>query len=310
MVLADGRRQRDCLPRKQPPAQGGPTARFPWSRSASSTPRWVNCWPAISGSEQGRRHHRTGRTLGHGPPGTFMKAAHKGFIWRCWCPSMSCWPRPTCWRGRPDYPDHPAAVHRWSWLTSTPWWSNPCAAWCRKHRPSAASTSTTRPAAARRFSEVDQLTVSMGCTSKDTLSSFLDVQPLGETQFDALIKRVMDATPSPSVRPWVASPICWTTTAAALEPGTGARRPKQEPDELGIEPLAHDAQPAAWLQGPASGGAALPRPSASIRRAIRKTAVRPWTARACILIAAVCTTARGDAKYGVPVLLQRDSGET
>lgn len=158
--------------------------------------------------------------------------------------------------------------------------------------------------------EVDQLAVSMS-SMKETLSSFLDIAASlsAETHFDALIKRVMDATVSISEAQGGLLYLL-DNDSGRLEPqGLVLDGQSRSLAELGIQPLAHDAPSLpAWLQGPASGGASIATSIGFDQAGKFQGLLSAMDSPRLHLIAAGLHNRQGDT-VGVLVLLQRDTGE-
>ncbi|WP_417703507.1 HD domain-containing phosphohydrolase [Pseudomonas sp.] len=158
--------------------------------------------------------------------------------------------------------------------------------------------------------EVDQLAVSMS-SMKDTLSSFLDIAASlsAETQFDALIKRVMDATVSISAAQGGLLYLL-DNDSGRLEPhGLAIDGQSRSLAELGIQGLAHDDPILpAWLQRPASGGESIATSIGFDQAGKFQGLLSAMDSPRLHLIAAGLHNRQGDT-VGVLVLLQRDTGE-
>jgi len=158
--------------------------------------------------------------------------------------------------------------------------------------------------------EVDQLAVSMG-RMKDTLSSFLDIAASlsAETHFDALIKRVMDATVSISAAQGGLLYLL-DNDSVRLEPqGLVIDGQSRSLDELGIHGLAHDDPTLpTWLQRPASGGDSVATSIGFDQAGKFQGLLSAMDSPRLHLIAAGLHNRQGDT-VGVLVLLQRDTGE-
>ena len=158
--------------------------------------------------------------------------------------------------------------------------------------------------------EVDQLAVSMS-SMKDTLSSFLDIAASlsAETHFDALIKRVMDATVSISEAQGGLLYLL-DNDSGRLEPqGLVIDGQSRSLSELGIHALAHDDPSLpSWLRSPASGGASTATSIGFDQAGAFKGLLSTMDSPRLHLIAAGLHNRQGDT-VGVLVLLQRDTGE-
>ena len=158
--------------------------------------------------------------------------------------------------------------------------------------------------------EVDQLAVSMG-SMKDTLSSFLDIAASlsAETQFDALIKRVMDATVSISAAQGGLLYLL-DNDSGRLEPqGLVIDGQSRSLADLGIHGLAHDDPTLpSWLQRPASGGDSVATSIGFDQAGKFQGLLSAMDSPRLHLIAAGLHNRQGDT-VGVLVLLQRDTGE-
>lgn len=158
--------------------------------------------------------------------------------------------------------------------------------------------------------EVDQLAVSMG-RMKDTLSSFLDIAASlsAETHFDALIKRVMDATVSISSAQGGLLYLL-DNDSGRLEPqGLVIDGQSRSLEELGIHGLAHDDPTLpTWLQRPASGGDSVATSIGFDQAGKFKGLLSAMDSPRLHLIATGLHNRQGDT-VGVLVLLQRDTGE-
>lgn len=158
--------------------------------------------------------------------------------------------------------------------------------------------------------EVDQLAVSMS-SMKDTLSSFLDIAASlsAETQFDALIKRVMDATVSISAAQGGLLYLL-DNDSGRLEPqGLVIDGQSRSLTDLGIQGLAHDDPTLpSWLQRPASGGDSVATSIGFDQAGQFQELLSAMDSPRLHLIAAGLHNRQGDT-IGVLVLLQRDTGE-
>lgn len=158
--------------------------------------------------------------------------------------------------------------------------------------------------------EVDQLAVSMS-SMKDTLSSFLDIAASlsAETQFDALIKRVMDATVSISAAQGGLLYLL-DNDSGRLEPqGLVIDGQSRSLADLGIHGLAHDDPTLpSWLQRPASGGDSVATSIGFDQAGKFQGLLSAMDSPRLHLIAAGLHNRQGDT-VGVLVLLQRDTGE-
>lgn len=158
--------------------------------------------------------------------------------------------------------------------------------------------------------EVDQLAVSMS-SMKDTLSSFLDIAASlsAETQFDALIKRVMDATVSISAAQGGLLYLL-DNDSGRLEPqGLVIDGQIRSLADLGIHGLAHDDPTLpSWLQRPASGGDSVATSIGFDQAGKFQGLLSAMDSPRLHLIAAGLHNRQGDT-VGVLVLLQRDTGE-
>ncbi|MBZ9666627.1 HD domain-containing protein [Pseudomonas sp. LMG 31766] len=158
--------------------------------------------------------------------------------------------------------------------------------------------------------EVDQLAVSMS-SMKDTLSSFLDIAASlsAETQFDALIKRVMDATVSISAAQGGLLYLL-DNDSGRLEPqGLVIDGQSRSLTDLGIQGLAHDDPTLpSWLQRPASGGDSVATSIGFDQAGQFQELLSAMDSPRLHLIAAGLHNRQGDT-VGVLVLLQRDTGE-
>ncbi|MDG9978582.1 HD domain-containing phosphohydrolase [Ectopseudomonas oleovorans] len=158
--------------------------------------------------------------------------------------------------------------------------------------------------------EVDQLAVSMS-SMKDTLSSFLDIAASlsAETQFDALIKRVMDATVSISAAQGGLLYLL-DNDSGRLEPqGLVIDGQSRSLADLGIHGLAHDDPTLpSWLQRPASGGDSVATSIGCDQAGKFQGLLSAMDSPRLHLIAAGLHNRQGDT-VGVLVLLQRDTGE-
>ncbi|MGQ7958904.1 HD domain-containing phosphohydrolase [Pseudomonas sp. SP16.1] len=158
--------------------------------------------------------------------------------------------------------------------------------------------------------EVDQLAVSMA-RMKDTLARFLDIAASlsAETRFDALLRRVMDATVAISE---AQGGLIYLLDADSnrLEPASllvdGQLRAL---DELGIQgfDLLEPALPD-WLRGPASGGASIALSIGFDQAGSFRGLLSALDSPRLHLIAAGLHNRQGDT-IGVLVLLQRDAGD-
>ncbi|MDG9757213.1 HAMP domain-containing protein [Pseudomonas sediminis] len=158
--------------------------------------------------------------------------------------------------------------------------------------------------------EVDQLAVSM-TSMKDTLSSFLDIAASlsAETQFEALIKRVMDATVSISEAQGGLLYLL-DNDSGRLEPhGLIIDGQSRNLADLGIHGLAHDDPTLpTWLQRPASGGNSIATSIGFDQAGKFQGLLSAMDSPRLHLIAAGLHNRQGDT-VGVLVLLQRDTGE-
>ena len=158
--------------------------------------------------------------------------------------------------------------------------------------------------------EVDQLAVSMS-SMKDTLSSFLDIAASlsAETQFDALIKRVMDATVSISAAQGGLLYLL-DNDSGRLEPqGLVIDGQSRSLADLGIHGLAHDDPTLpSWLQRPASGDDSVATSIGFDQAGKFQGLLSAMDSPRLHLIAAGLHNRQGDT-VGVLVLLQRDTGE-
>lgn len=158
--------------------------------------------------------------------------------------------------------------------------------------------------------EVDQLAVSMS-SMKDTLSSFLDIAASlsAETHFEALIKRVMDATVSISEAQGGLLYLL-DNDSGRLEPhGLIIDGQSRSLAELGIHGLAHDDPTLpTWLQRPASGGDSIATSIGFDQAGTFQGLLSAMDSPRLHLIAAGLHNRQGDT-VGVLVLLQRDTGE-
>ncbi|WP_061238113.1 HD domain-containing phosphohydrolase [Ectopseudomonas composti] len=158
--------------------------------------------------------------------------------------------------------------------------------------------------------EVDQLAVSMS-SMKDTLSSFLDIAASlsAETHFEALIKRVMDATVSISEAQGGLLYLL-DNDSGRLEPqGLIIDGQGRSLADLGIQGLAHDDPTLpAWLQRPASGGDSVATSIGFDQAGKFQGLLSAMDSPRLHLIAAGLHNRQGDT-VGVLVLLQRDTGE-
>ena len=158
--------------------------------------------------------------------------------------------------------------------------------------------------------EVDQLAVSMS-SMKDTLSSFLDIAASlsAETHFEALIKRVMDATVSISEAQGGLLYLL-DNDSGRLEPqGLIIDGQSRSLADLGIQGLAHDDPTLpAWLQRPASGGNSVATSIGFDQAGKFQGLLSAMDSPRLHLIAAGLHNRQGDT-VGVLVLLQRDTGE-
>ncbi len=158
--------------------------------------------------------------------------------------------------------------------------------------------------------EVDQLAVSM-TSMKDTLSSFLDIAASlsAETHFDALIKRVMDATVSISDAQGGLLYLL-DNDSGRLEPqGLVIDGQSRSLAELGLNALAHDDPTLpTWLQRPASGGESIATSIGFDQAGRFQGLLSAMESPRLHLIATGLHNRQGDT-VGVLVLLQRDNGE-
>lgn len=158
--------------------------------------------------------------------------------------------------------------------------------------------------------EVDQLAVSMS-RMKDTLSSFLDIAASlsAETHFDALIKRVMDATVSISDAQGGLLYLL-DNDSGRLEPqGLVIDGQSRNLAELGLNALAHDDPTLpTWLQRTASGGESIATSIGFDQAGRFQGLLSAMESPRLHLIATGLHNRQGDT-VGVLVLLQRDSGE-
>lgn len=158
--------------------------------------------------------------------------------------------------------------------------------------------------------EVDQLAVSMS-RMKDTLSSFLDIAASlsAETQFEALIKRVMDATVSISEAQGGLLYLL-DNHSGRLEPhGLILDGQSRNLADLGIHGLVHDDPTLpTWLQRPASGGNSIATSIGFDQAGKFQGLLSAMDSPRLHLIAAGLHNRQGDT-VGVLVLLQRDTGE-
>lgn len=158
--------------------------------------------------------------------------------------------------------------------------------------------------------EMDQLAVSMA-RMKDTLGRFLDIAASlsAETRFDALLRRVMDAT--------VAISEAQGGLIYLLDADSGRLEPQGlvldgqalALDELGLQGFAlDDAALPDWLRGPASGGASIAMPLGFDHAGSFRGLLAALDSPRLHLIAAGLHNRQGDT-VGVLVLLQRDDGD-
>jgi HD-GYP domain-containing protein (c-di-GMP phosphodiesterase class II) len=158
--------------------------------------------------------------------------------------------------------------------------------------------------------EVDQLAVSM-TRMKDTLGRFLDIAASlsAETRFDALIRRVMDAT--------VAISEAQGGVIYLLDADSGRLEPQglvldgqpRALDEVGLQGFAlHDTALPDWLRGPASGGASIAMSLGFDQAGSFRGLLSALDSPRLHLIAAGLHNRQGDT-VGVLVLLQRDNGD-
>ena len=158
--------------------------------------------------------------------------------------------------------------------------------------------------------EVDQLAVSMA-RMKDTLARFLDIAASlsAETRFDALIRRVMDAT--------VAISEAQGGVIYLLDADSGRLEPQglvldgqaHDLDERGVQGFAlDDADLPDWLRGPASGGASVAMSLGFDQAGSFRGLLSALDSPRLHLIAAGLHNRQGDT-VGVLVLLQRDNGD-
>ena len=158
--------------------------------------------------------------------------------------------------------------------------------------------------------EVDQLAVSMG-SMKDTLSSFLDIAASlsAETHFDALIKRVMDATVSISDAQGGLLYLL-DNDSGRLEPqGLVIDGQSRSLAELDLHALTHDDPSLpTWLQRPASGGESIATSVGFDQAGKFQGLLSAMDSPRLHLIATGLHNRQGDT-VGVLVLLQRDNGE-
>lgn len=158
--------------------------------------------------------------------------------------------------------------------------------------------------------EVDQLAVSMA-SMKETLSSFLDIAASlsAETHFDALIKRVMDATVSISDAQGGLLYLL-DNDSGRLEPqGLVIDGQSRSLAELGLNALAHDDPTLpTWLQRPASGGESIATSIGFDQAGRFQGLLSAMESPRLHLIATGLHNRQGDT-VGVLVLLQRDNGE-
>ncbi|MFI8608628.1 HD domain-containing phosphohydrolase [Pseudomonas sp. NPDC077649] len=158
--------------------------------------------------------------------------------------------------------------------------------------------------------EVDQLAVSM-TRMKDTLGRFLDIAASlsAETRFDALLRRVMDAT--------VAISEAQGGVIYLLDADSGRLEPQglvldgqaHGLDELGLQGFAlDDAALPDWLRGPASGGASVAMSLGFDQAGSFRGLLSALDSPRLHLIAAGLHNRQGDT-VGVLVLLQRDHGD-
>ncbi|ERI49821.1 membrane protein [Pseudomonas sp. EGD-AK9] len=158
--------------------------------------------------------------------------------------------------------------------------------------------------------EVDQLAVSM-TRMKDTLGRFLDIAASlsAETRFDALLRRVMDAT--------VAISEAQGGVIYLLDADSGRLEPQglvldgqaHGLDELGLQGFAlDDAALPDWLRGPASGGASVAMSLGFDQAGSFRGLLSTLDSPRLHLIAAGLHNRQGDT-VGVLVLLQRDHGD-
>ncbi|MGG2400121.1 HD domain-containing phosphohydrolase [Pseudomonas sp. SH1-B] len=158
--------------------------------------------------------------------------------------------------------------------------------------------------------EVDQLAVSMG-SMKDTLSSFLDIAASlsAETHFEALIKRVMDATVSISDAQGGLLYLL-DNDSGRLEPqGLVIDGQSRSLSELNIGGLPHDDPSLpSWLQRPARGGDSVATSVGFDQAGSFQKLLAAMDSPRLHLIAAGLHNRQGDT-VGVLVLLQRDTGE-
>ena len=146
---------------------------------------------------------------------------------------------------------------------------------------------------------------------KDTLSSFLDIAASlsAETQFDALIKRVMDATVSISAAQGGLLYLL-DNDSGRLEPqGLVIDGQIRSLADLGIHGLVHDDPTLpTWLQRPASGGNSIATSIGCDQAGKFQGLLSAMDSPRLHLIAAGLHNRQGDT-VGVLVLLQRDTGE-
>ncbi len=146
---------------------------------------------------------------------------------------------------------------------------------------------------------------------KDTLSSFLDIAASlsAETQFEALIKRVMDATVSISAAQGGLLYLL-DNHSGRLEPhGLILDGQSRNLADLGIHGLVHDDPTLpTWLQRPASGGNSIATSIGCDQAGKFQGLLSAMDSPRLHLIAAGLHNRQGDT-VGVLVLLQRDTGE-
>ncbi|MFI8747891.1 HD domain-containing phosphohydrolase [Pseudomonas sp. NPDC077186] len=158
--------------------------------------------------------------------------------------------------------------------------------------------------------EVDQLAVSM-TRMKDTLGRFLDIAASlsAETRFDALLRRVMDAT--------VAISEAQGGVIYLLDADSGRLEPQglvldgqaHDLGERGLQGFAlDDADLPDWLRGPASGGASVAMSLGFDQAGSFRGLLSALDSPRLHLIAAGLHNRQGDT-VGVLVLLQRDNGD-
>tara|TARA_Y100000593_G_scaffold60068_1_gene111387 strand:+ start:49476 stop:52427 length:2952 start_codon:yes stop_codon:yes gene_type:complete len=158
--------------------------------------------------------------------------------------------------------------------------------------------------------EVDQLAVSMS-SMKDRLSRFLDIAASlsAETHFEALLKRVLDATVSISDAQGGLLYLLDNDTGRLEPQGLVIDGQSRSLSELGIAGVAHD-DPAlpGWLQRPATGGDSIATSIGFDQAGSFQGLLSAMDSPRLHLISAGLHNRQGDT-VGVLVLLQRDSGE-